>query len=217
MENLNQGDIVEQLWLEGYFIQNRQPTDISKEVEKRGICPSNITMVLKSKRFKKKIKRFGKNGWKEIRSSNPKGIKKTRDFEELKEILGERFQQEFKELEINMLSCPNSTAFIMRKILEKLMFLSIVKSDFSKKIEEIKNKENRLPNFSELMKFAHQAKINNIHIISPSNYKKIEASKFLGDNSAHNYLSSISFEDIKNEITYWRMAIKDLGQSYKTA
>ena len=178
-----------------------------------GIYCSNITPVLSQKRFKKNIKKFD-DGWREIRPAVPTAItKKELEFEEIKAELGDAFKREIEELEFVSLKCPNCTAFLLRKILEKLLFITVSKSDNQRYIENFKQKENRLPNLTELLNAAKSAKINNLHIITPKNVEKLDGSKFLGDVSAHDYLTSVGFEDIKHEISVWRISVKELASN----
>ena len=82
-----------------------------------------------------------------------------------------------------------------------------------KKRKKYKLERGILPPLSELISLSRKAEINNIHIISPKTLDKMEVSKFLGDISAHDYLTSVSFEDINQEITYWRIAIRELANN----
>ena len=54
-------------------------------------------------------------------------------FEEIKKVLGEAYKKEMEELEHASVKCPNCTAFLLRKILEKLLFITISKSDSQKR------------------------------------------------------------------------------------
>ena len=111
-------DILYYLWQIGWFKEYRSPKEISEKInEDFGIYCPNITPILKLKKFKKILKRF-KQGWKEIKSANPKGIKKDQSFNEIKEAIGDAFQKEMEELEVVFNTCSNSTAFLLRKIRE---------------------------------------------------------------------------------------------------
>jgi hypothetical protein len=116
--------------------------------------------------------------------------------------------QEFK---IVAKTCSNCTAFLMRKIFEKLLFIILSKSNQQSKISSYRQSNQQLPNLTTLLNWSGQAEINGKHIISPNNLAKIQGSKFLGDVSAHNYLTSVSFEDINNEVSLWRITIKELS------
>ena len=207
----NQNEAVEYLWKIEWFKEFRKPKEIEDKIEKDfGIYVENVIPTLKLKKFNKKIKYFPKKGWKQIRAPIEKGIKKESNLEEIRGCLGDAFKQEMGELVLVSNSCPNSTAFLMRKILEKLLYIIISKSDNKQKIIELRKNQDRLPNLSELINLAKSAEIDDKYIIAPKNINKIEGSKFLGDTSAHDYLTNVSFEDIKNELTFWRITIKQL-------
>lgn len=206
----NQNEAVDYFWQTGWFEKFRKPKEIRDKIEKDwGIYVENIIPTLKLAKFKKKIKKFPK-GWKQIRTPKEKGIKKESNFKEIKECLGDSFKKEMNEFEVVSNMCPNCTAFLMRKILDKLLFIVLSKSDKHEKIKEFK--ENyQLPQLSELINMVSSAEIDHKHVISPKTLQRIKGAKFLGDNAAHNYLASVSFEDITFEISYWRTAIKELS------
>jgi len=66
---------------------------------------------------------------------------------------------------------------------------------------------------SNLLNWAQSAEIGTLHVATPRNVRKVEGSKFLGDTAAHNYLTTISFEDLKPEVPNWRILIKELARS----
>jgi hypothetical protein len=210
---VNQSEAVEYLWKIGWFKDFKSPKEIKDKIENEfEIYSSNIIPILKLRKLKKKIKKFPK-GWKQITSSKEKGIKKESSLEEIKSCLGKDFKKEMNELDYVSSTCPNCTAFLMRKILEKLLFIIISKSNKKNNIDKIKASEDRLSNLTELLNIAKLSEINNKHIIPPKNIEKLSGSKFLGDVSAHDYLTSISFEDIQNEISIWRISIKELSSN----
>jgi len=213
----NPNEIIEYLWQIGWFKEFRKPKEIKEKIEHDfEIYVENIIPTLKLKKFNKKIKCFTGKGWKQIRGPSEKGlIKKDTNLKEIKECLGDPFKREMEELVLVSNSCPNSTAFLMRKILEKLLFITISKSNNKEKIIKLKAEKNKLPNLSELITLSKSAEIDNKHILAPKNISKLEGSKFLGDTSAHDYLTSVSFEDIRNEISFWRISIKQLASNLK--
>lgn len=214
MEMKNPNEVVDYLWQIGWFKEYRKPKEIETKIEDDfEIYVENITPTLKLKKFNKKIKNFPKKGWKQIKGPSEKGLKKETDLDEITTLLGDSFKKEMDELVLVSKSCPNSTAFLMRKIFEKLLFIIISKSNNKIKIKKIREDRSRLPNLTELLRLSKSSEINNKHILAPKNVSKIEGSKFLGDTSAHDYLTSVSFEDIANEITIWRISIKQLASN----
>jgi len=210
-------DVIDYLWKIGWFKEFRSPKEIKDKIyEESEIYVENITPILKLKRFNKKIKRFSK-GWRQIRPPKEKGIKKKSNLKEIKDLLGSTFEKEMNELEIVSVYCPNCMAFLMRKILEKLLFITISKSNNKNKIKKIKQTQKRLPNLTELLRISSSSEIDDKHILAPKNIDKLEGSKFLGDTAAHDYLTNVSFEDINNEISVWRVSIKQLSESLNSA
>ena len=212
-KNNDVAESVDYLYQIGWFKTARTPKEITQKVEEEfEIVSSNIIPTLKLKRFSGKIKKI--NGkWNQIRPPKEKGIKKTDNFNEIEKELGDTFKKEMNEFKIVNKTCSNCTAFLMRKIFEKLLFIILCKSDQQSKISTYRKTNQQLPNLTSLLNWSGQAEIKSKHIISPSNLSKIQGSKFLGDTSAHNYLTSVSFEDINNEISLWRITIKELASN----
>jgi len=206
---MKKGEIIDSFWESGYFEQYRKLKDIVLKTWKDyKIDAGNITMTLKSKSYLKKFPQ----GWKQIRPSKKKIIIQTDELEEISFILGSSFEKELFELKIAFIHQPDCTAFLLRKILEKLLFIILSKSNKKQRIAESKKKD-KLPNLTELLNLAKSAEIENVHILSPKNIVKLHGSKFLGDVSAHDYLTNVSFEDIKQEISIWRISIKELAKN----
>jgi len=199
---------IDLFWEEGYFKIKRKTRDVSKKLNKLGINPTNPADILK----KRPYLRYKKGFWVQKLPPKKEIITKTGDINEIEKILGQKFGREINELKIALKHQPNCTAFLMRKILEKLLFIIISKSDYKKNIDAYKKKnKGELPSLTNLLNWAQNAEIKNIHIATPNNVKKIQGSKFLGDTAAHNYLTTVGFEDIKPEMPGWRILIKELA------
>src|SRR3989344_1662537 len=201
---MKKSDIIDFFWDEGYFEAYRTVKEISDKIWKDyKVDAGNITMTLKLKKY---LRNSSGKGWKQIKPPSKKFVTKSDDIVELQNILGVKFEKEIYELKIALQNQPDCTAFLMRKILEKLLFLTLIKSNQKDKIDEYKKKNfGKLPQLGNLINLAKMAQINNIYVTTSNNLDRVENSKFLGDNSAHNYLINISFEDIKPEITPWRI------------
>ena len=210
-KKMKKSEIIDLLWERGDFEDYRQVKDISKEMWKDfKVEAGNLTMTLKSKPYLKKLVK----GWRQIKPPARKSLAKTDEMEEIEQVLGSGFKIEVEELKIAFLHQPNSAAFLMRKIFEKLLFIIISKSNEKSKITDYKRQNNgELPQLSNLLNWAQTAEVNNIHIATPRNLRNIAGSKFFGDNAAHNYLISVSFEDLKPEIPQWRILIKELAKN----
>lgn len=204
---MKKSEIIDSLWQEGYFETYRRPVDVSRKIwADHKIYAGKISVTLMGKKY------LGNNpqGWRQLYPPKKETITKTEEINEISKLLGQKFKKEIEELKIALKYQPNCTAFLMRKILEKLLFIIICKSNKKPEIDSIRSRQDRLPNLTELLNISKTAEINNQHILTPKNIKKLGGSKFLGDTSAHDYLTSVSFEDIQNEISIWRISIKEL-------
>lgn len=208
---MKKSEIIDLYWKQCYFNESRKPKDISSKIwDEFKIDAGNIIMTLKSKKYLRK----NKEGWRQTRPSKKKFVLRTDDLEEIGIYLGDNFKKEISELKIALENQPNCSAFLMRKILEKASFIVLSRSDHNQKITHYKSKNGgELPQLNSLLNWLKQAEIKNLHVATPRNVKRIEGSKFLGDTSAHNYLTYVSFEEIKLEMPYWRILIKELAKN----
>jgi len=206
---MKKSEIIDYFWSQGYFEEYRKPSELSKKMwNEYKIDAGNIIMTLKSKKYLKNFPR----GWKQIKPFQTKTISKTEDMVEIERLLGNKFEKEISELKIALIHQPNCGAFLMRKIMEKLLFIIITKSNYKIYIDNFKrDNEGELPSMKNLLNWAQTAEINNIHIATPRNLKNFQGSKFLGDTAAHNYLISVGAEDLKLEFSNWRILVKELA------
>ena len=125
-----------------------------------------------------------------------------------KKRLGDRFQQDIKELNISFTyDCGNSAAFILRKFLEKAIFHALANNG---KIDLVKNPEGSIFGLEAMINVCAKEKINGMPILLPKNAKELLGMKFLGDSAAHDYLADVELKDINHQLSFWTMAIKQL-------
>lgn len=122
--------------------------------------------------------------------------------------LGRKFENDHRELSICYNnSCGNASAFLLRKILEKIIFHVFAKF---KKIDKLKDNRGNFLGLQEMLKVASQEKLNGMPCLTPKTYKKVQGIKFLGDVAAHNFLIDVSIEEVKEQLPYILAAIKEL-------
>jgi len=130
--------------------------------------------------------------------------------EQLIKELEKDFVTEISDLKLNYGVSGTCTAFLLRKILEKLIFIAFFKNNLSNKLKD-KNGD-----FVGLKTMINLATTNNVQgkpFLMPKTAKEIESIKFLGDTSAHNPLIDVDMETIDQVMPYIITAYKELSKS----
>lgn len=124
--------------------------------------------------------------------------------------LGKNFRKEFKDLSFVYPYSGTCSAFMFRKILEKAIFLSLVKSGVRE--SELKDGSGKYLGLESLLQKASNQKVNGIPIILPKTLSKIQGIKFLGDVSAHNYLVNVEMDDLKPQVPYIAVGLREIAR-----
>lgn len=124
---------------------------------------------------------------------------------------GKNFEHEVADLHLNFGRSGNCTAFLLRKILEKLIYIVFAKNGVESKLES-KDASGRLVGLEAMVDTAAREKINGIPFLTPSTAKEIRGIKFLGDTSVHNPLTDVDMRTILPQIPFIVTAYKELAQ-----
>ncbi len=189
--------LLQLLWHHAFFTVERNFGDIKDELAKLGSNPSyaNLGMALGSAKF---LTRRGTRGdYKYIQKSASKEITLTKDVlpDDLVTVLAKDFDTEIRDLFMNYGKSGTCTAFLLRKILEKLIFLAFAKNGLDSKLED-KTKGGGLVGLSTMLNLATAHKTGGKPFLMVKTAKEIEGIKFLGDTSAHNPLANVSMKTI---------------------
>ena len=125
--------------------------------------------------------------------------------------LGAHFKTEIEDLHLNFGRSGSCTAFLLRKILEKAIFLAFAKNSLSGKLED-GNGTGRLVGLEAMIDASAREKINGVPILIPKTAEKIKGIKFLGDTSAHNPLVNVDMETILPQMPFIIIAYKELAE-----
>lgn len=187
--------------------------------------PININDIFKKLSEQKKpifLKRganytFQRNAFKEIEEelsgsqTKEKVLKENISFEnlfstKLIEKMTKDFSIELKDLHLVFGKSGTCTAFLLRKILEKMLFLVFAKNN---KIEIIE-KEGEIIGLKNMINEATKTKINGIYILMPKTGKNIDGIKFLGDSAAHNPLINVEMDTIIPQMPFIITAYEEI-------
>jgi len=212
-------ELIKMLYTEGFFSDWQGLKEVKLELEKKGfnfsdqlINTSLNNAVRKNILSKKKIS--GKNRYSQKQPPEIKiKEKETKDLNKVlseitKKKLGERFQQEIRELNIAFTyDCGTSGAFLLRKILEKMIILVLNSNSQSSLLKDSNGKSRGL---EALINICSQNKIKNNFILQNQTAQKLLGIKFLGDTAAHNPIANVDLETLNPQLPYWITAVKEL-------
>lgn len=129
--------------------------------------------------------------------------------EKLIKTLGKDFETEIFDLNLNYGKSGTCTAFLLRKILEKLIFLTFAKNDLS---DQLKDSKGDFVGLKNMLNLATTNKIKGQPFLMPKTAKEIEGIKFLGDTSAHNPFTNVEMETIIPQMPFIITAYEELSK-----
>jgi hypothetical protein len=124
--------------------------------------------------------------------------------------VGRDFEIEFEDLRHNFGKSGTCTSFMLRKILEKLIFVSFAKHG----LEHMLNDSSRPGLYVGLENMIHLAsseKVNGKPFLTGRTAKEIRGIKFLGDVAAHNPLTNVDMKTIILQMPFIITAFEELS------
>lgn len=125
--------------------------------------------------------------------------------------LSAAFKIEIDELHDNFGKNGNSTAFLLRKILEKLLIIVMAKHGRQALLEK-KGQSGRWVGLEEMIDIAMGEKIGGVPILMSRTGKEVKGIKFLGDTAAHNPLADVDMKTIIPQMPYIITAYEELAK-----
>jgi len=127
--------------------------------------------------------------------------------DKLTKKISKDFEVELKDLQLVFGRSGTCTAFLLRKILEKMLFLTFAKNNKIQKIQ----KDGEIIGLKNMIKEATKNKISGIFILTPKTGKNINGIKFLGDSAAHNPIVNVEMETIIPQMPFIITAYEELA------
>lgn len=203
------------LWEARFFEKWVDQEKISSELNKRhgnNFFPDTLRMALSRASY---LVRRTSRGFAEYIQKKPAVSKETLTAEielfddRLIDKLGISFTNEIEDLHLNFGRNGDCSAFLLRKILEKLIFITFSKNGLGTKIED-KSRPGRLIGLEAMIDVASREKIAGMPFLTAKTAEAVKGVKFLGDTSAHNPLTNVDMKTIIPQMPYIITAYKEL-------
>ncbi len=127
----------------------------------------------------------------------------------LMNAFGKEFKTELRDLKLNFGASGTCTAFLLRKMLEKLIFLAFARNKSSDKLLD---GNGEFVSLTKMLSLATQMKVGDRPLLMPKTKSKIEGIKFLGDTSAHNPNTNVEMEEIIPQMPFIIIAFGELSR-----
>ena len=121
------------------------------------------------------------------------------------------FKRELDELHDNFGTNGNCTAFLLRKILEKLVIIVLGKHG-KQNLLEVKGHPGRWVGLEEMIEIAMREKVGGVPFLMSRTGKEIKGIKFLGDTAAHNPLTNVEMNTIIPQMPFIITAYEELAK-----
>jgi hypothetical protein len=131
--------------------------------------------------------------------------------DELVSRLGSDFKKELDELHDNFGRNGNCTAFLLRKILEKLIIIVLGKHG-KQNLLEVKGQPGRWVGLEEMIEIVVREKVAGVPFMMSKTGREIKGIKFLGDTAAHNPLANVEMNTIIPQMPFIITAYEELAK-----
>lgn len=204
------------LWIKGFFKEEHGLSTVADKIKKEwghNFPSPDLSKALNRALF---LTRKGKRrSFKYIQkiSASSQAIDSAKESlfsKEMLKKLDKDFKEELKDLNLNFGNSGICTAFLLRKILEKLIYIVFARNSIEAKIED-KSSQGGLVGLEKMLNIAAAEKIQGVPVLMPKTAQKIQGVKFLGDASAHNPLVGVDMETIVPQMPFIITAYKELA------
>lgn len=203
--------ILKLLWAKKILKTPKNLNEIKSELSNLDCNPSDQNLCMGLKNAKYLTRKGSKGNYKYVQKYASKGILLNNEILP-KSLIGDLrtdFQIEINDLHLNFGRSGTCTAFLLRKILEKLIFLSFAKNNLQ---EKLKDASGDFVGLKTMINLSTILKVNGKPFLMPRTAKEIEGIKFLGDTSAHNPITNVKMETIIPQMPFIITAYEELSK-----
>ncbi len=126
----------------------------------------------------------------------------------LTKAFGKEFKTELHDLVLNFGKSGTCTAFLLRKILEKLIFLKFARNNQS---AALRDANGYFVGLKTMLDLSTQTLVHGKPFLMPRTKQEIEGIKFLGDASAHDFLTNVEMKTIIPQLPFIITAYEELA------
>lgn len=207
-------DALRTLWQEGFFNVWKSQDQVTSRLAKRGynFIPNTLRKALSRADHLINRKQGSALEYIQRMPAISKEVDKIENelFEDgLIKKFGSDFKMEIADLQLNFGKSGNCTAFLLRKILEKLIYLAFAKQGLVSKLED-KYVPGNVAGLEAMINTAAQEKADGIPFLTSKTAREVRGIKFLGDASAHNPLTEVDMKTIVPQMPFIITAYKEL-------
>lgn len=202
------------LWKQDFFLHEKTIAEIKLKLSSVGVNPRDeaLRMAVARSNFLIRIYLHGQYKIKQKYPFKRVSIAETPLPERLINELGQDFKPEINDLKLNFGQSGTCTAFLLRKILEKLIFLTFAKNG---QLSIIKDKQGHLVGLKDMLRLSTTTYVEGIPYLLPKVVEKIEGIKFLGDSAAHDPIANVDMETILPCMAFITTALEQLSAKLK--
>lgn len=203
------------LWHEGFFKSWQNQEGVATHLANRGqnFRPDTLRMALTRTDHLISRKQNGVMEYIQTKPAISKAVDKIENelFDDgLVKKFGKGFEVEMEDLQHNFGISGNCTAFLLRKILEKLIFITFARHGL-----QANHGDSGTPSkpigLEAMINTAAREKVKGIPFLTPHTAQEIRGIKFLGDASAHNPLTNVDMKTIIPQMPFIITAYKELA------
>jgi hypothetical protein len=203
--------ILEILWTRNFFIEERSFAEIKEAIGILEYYPSNQNLyaALITSKFLRHTGLKGKYKYRQKYPSQKMVLSEDIFPEKLTTALGTEFEKDIEDLRFNFGKSGTCTAFLLRKILEKLIFLAFANNALS---DNLKDKNGDFVGLKIMLNLSTIYKVNGKPFLMPKTAKEIGGIKFLGDAAAHDPLANVDMKVIIPVMPFIIIAYEELSK-----
>ncbi len=209
MNNQSIPDHLKYFWQQGFFKQEASFDSVMKYLDSVGSHPTPQALNSALSRAKFLTKRGKPGNYRYIQKSAASGISLGKDVlpDELIIAMKKDFKIELEDFRHNYGFSGTCSAFLLRKILEKLIFLVFAKAGEQDKLHE---PDGRMVGLATMLTLAKSTKVGGKPFLMPKTADEIQGVKFLGDSAAHNPLTNVSMKTVEHVMPFIITAYSEL-------
>lgn len=200
-----------QFWQQGFFKANRSLPDVAKQMDSIGHHPTSQALSNALARAEY-LRRGGKRGRRVyIQKYSASGTTSAYSDilpDDLMNALARDFSTELQDLRHNFGISGTCTAFLLRKILEKLIFLVFTKNHCDQMLYDA---NGNMLGLKTMLAMATTTKVAGKPFLAAKTANEILGIKFLGDTAAHNPLTNVSVNTILPQLPFIITAYGELA------